>query len=179
MLASLQTFGPAEFGQLDKAMALSEEAVSDFFRLNEGFWSRHPFELATAAQLAPRELSHECLAQVLRLRRPPVGGWLRARDFYRICLQDHNLLSVVGREGQGELFAPLLVYVLTHELVHVVRFSKFLHLFDAPPSQRLQEEAKVHRIAANVLAKVRLPRLERVLGLYESHCADVADFAAQ
>lgn len=176
---SLQTFGPLELGLLDGALSLSEEAVSDFFRLNEGFWGRNPFELRTAAQLLPRELSHECLAQVLRMRRPPAAGSLRAKDFYRICLQDHNLLSVVGREGQGELLGPLLTYVLTHELVHVVRFGKYLHLFDASGEERGREEARVHHVSAKILAGVNLPKLETVLNFYENHCHGLLDFVQQ
>jgi len=168
-LAGLRAFGQWELGLLDRAMSLSEEAVSDYFRLSEGCWGRHPFELRTAAQLLPNEISHECLAQVLRLRRPAIEGLLRPRDFYRICLQDHNLLGLIEREGQRELLGPLLVYVLTHELVHVVRFGKYLRLFDASADERRREEDTVHRLAAAILAGVSLPRLETVLNFYESH----------
>ncbi len=166
-------FSPLEMELLAQAMEVAEERVSDHFHLSSASWSRYPYELRTLAELAPREVSRLALAQVLRLRRPPLVGGLLAKDFFRICLQDHNLLELVRREGEQGLLLPLLTYVLAHELVHVVRFYRHEHLFEAGPQERAAEEGRVHELTANILCKVRLPRLDQVLRLYQNHAHGV------
>jgi hypothetical protein len=165
-------FSVAEISQVASALEVAEEAVSDHFRISDTSWMRYPYELRTLAELSPVEIDNRALAQVLRLRKPPRPGRLRAQDFFRICLQDHNLLGLVRREGVKDLMLPLLTYVLAHELVHVVRFYRFHHLFEAEPHERAQEEAAVHSITGQALKKVRLPHLDRVLNFYEKHGED-------
>ena len=53
---------------------MAEDSVSDYFRLSEGFWCRHPFEVRTLAELAPTEVTHEALAQGVAFTQ----GWTRA-----------------------------------------------------------------------------------------------------
>lgn len=165
-------FSAQEMGEVAQAVHMAEESVSDFFRLSDASWSRYPYEVRTLADLHPREVSSQALAQVLRLRRPPVAGSVRGRDFFRVCLQDHNLRSLIRREEDRDLLLPLLTYVTAHELVHVVRFYRFMHLYEADARQRRAEETKVHAITSQVLRKVRLPRLDKVLNLYEEHAID-------
>ncbi|MFH1033108.1 MAG: hypothetical protein V1806_01255 [Pseudomonadota bacterium] len=167
-MAKRRRFATSEMAMLGQAMEVAEERVSDFFHLSAGSWQRHPYQLRTRAELKPPEVSPRALAQVLKLRRPPLGSEYRGKDFFRICLQDHNLLGVVRREGAGELLLPLLVYVLAHELVHVVRFGRFQHLFEADEQERAREEAVVHGLSREILRPVRLPHLGRVLELYEA-----------
>jgi hypothetical protein len=118
-------------------------------------------------------VSSQALAQVLRLRRPPQGSEYRGKDFYRICLQDQNLLGAARREGQDRLLFPLLVYVMAHELVHVVRFGRFQHLFEASPQEKAREEALVHSLSRDILRPVKLAHLDTVLELYEAQAASV------
>jgi hypothetical protein len=164
-------FGQEELGLFSKALEVAEENVHDHFHLSQGFWLRHPFEVRTLADLGPEEVSSDALAQVLRLRQPEGERGIRARDFFRICFQDHNFLELIQRENAFERFLPFLTYVMVHELVHVVRFYKFMQLFDADEKQRAQEEATVHRISAEILEQVKLPHLGWVLKCYEDHAA--------
>ncbi|MEW5914091.1 MAG: hypothetical protein AB1814_16160 [Thermodesulfobacteriota bacterium] len=160
-----------ELRLFSQALEVAEDRVSDHFRLSSGFWRQHPFEVRTLADLSPAEVSSEALAQVLRLRQPQDERRMRARDFFRICFQDHNFLQLIQREEAWQRFAPLLTYVLVHELVHVVRFYKFMQLFDADAKQRAREEARVHEISADILRRVRLPSLDWVLDCYQKHTA--------
>jgi len=162
-------FAPSQLALVAEALAVAEESVSDYYRLSTANWADYPYEMRTLAELSPREVVPRALAQVLRLRQPPRRGRLRGRDFFRICLQDHNLLGLIRREGVPELLPALLTYVLTHELVHVVRFYRFQHLFEAEPRERVREEGRVHATTAEILGKVRLPHLEEVINLYEAH----------
>ncbi len=171
-MAVKSRFSHSEMGLLDQAVAMAEESVSDFFHISDASWSRYPYELRTLAELQPQEVTKRALAQVLRLRRPPVNGCVRGRDFFRVCLQDHNLLGLIRRERDRGLLLPLLTYVTAHELVHVVRFYRFMHLFEADQSQRADEEARVHTITAQLLRRVRLPRLDAVINLYDEQVID-------
>lgn len=163
-------FGHEEMRLLAEGLCVAEDSVSDYFRLSEGFWHRHLFEVRTLAELEPAEVSTEALAQVLRLRKADTRR-LRGRDFWRICFQDHNFLEAMQRDKADELFLPMLTYVMVHELVHVVRFATFVQLFELDHERRQDEEARVHRLSAEVLKKVRLPHLEQVLACYENFAA--------
>ncbi|MCB2191633.1 MAG: hypothetical protein KQI62_08710 [Deltaproteobacteria bacterium] len=163
-------FSHEELRLLAEGLNVAEDSVSDFFRLSEGFWYRHPFEVRTLAELEPAEVAPEALAQVLRLRKAD-GRRLRDRNFWRICFQDHNFLEAMQRKQAQDLFLPMLTYVMVHELVHVVRFSTFVQLFELDQKRRQAEEATVHRLSAEVLKRVRLPHLEQVLDCYENFAA--------
>ncbi|MCF8031484.1 MAG: hypothetical protein K9K66_02190 [Desulfarculaceae bacterium] len=163
-------FGREEMRLLCEGLSVAEDRVSDHFRLSEGFWCRHPFEVRTLAELNPDEVTGQALAQVLKLRKSH-GKRLRGKDFWRICFQDHNFLETVQREGSKELFLPLLTYVMVHELVHVVRFCTYVQRFELDQEQRQAEEAEVHRLSGKVLKKVPLPHLDQVLRCYEDSAA--------
>jgi len=51
----------------------------------------------------------------------------------------------------------LLVYILTHELVHVVRFQTAEESFDAHGERRDREEDLVHRITLGLLGEAAEP----------------------
>jgi hypothetical protein len=56
---------------------------------------------------------------------------------------------------------------LTHELVHIVRFSQFLALFEASPEQKQQEEQHVHRLTQKILTPLKYLELPLVMRYYE------------
>ena len=77
-------------------------------------------------------------------------------------------MAAVKRDAQVKLLS-LGVYVVTHELVHIVRFCKFLQRFDAEPPERQQEEMRVHEITQRVLGSLRIPHLDYVLEVYRDY----------
>jgi hypothetical protein len=88
-------------------------------------------------------------------------------DFYRVCLQDHNILK--AHRGRDLALFPLLLYIVTHELVHIVRFSQFLALFEASEPQRLAEEQRVHRLTHRILEPFNYLNMMPVIRYYEDH----------
>jgi hypothetical protein len=77
-------------------------------------------------------------------------------------------MAAVERDERVKLL-PLGVYVVTHELVHIVRFCKFLQRFDVEPPERKQEEMRVHEITQRVLRSLRIPQLDYVLEVYRDY----------
>jgi hypothetical protein len=83
------------------------------------------------------------------------------------------ILGAVVRENLN--LPALLCYVLTHELIHVSRFSRFMELFALDEAQRTKEEQIVHQSTASVLGNLALDGLDRVLKLFGDHCLTLLD----
>jgi hypothetical protein len=66
----------------------------------------------------------------------------------------------------GLALFPFILYIITHELIHIVRFSKFLQNFDASAEERMAEEKRVHKFTHDILNPVRLDGVPFVLAFY-------------
>jgi hypothetical protein len=174
MRQKLPQFGTSELKAVAHAREQAAALVGDFYVLAPREWARLHYEVRTLSQLAPAEISHKAFAQIFCYdctRR--VGETVLARhDLYRICLQDHCILRAVQQEAELEV---LLLYVLTHELVHVVRFSQQLQRLDLAPELRPLEELSVEQTTRQILAPASDAALRRVLAgqvaCAARHCA--------
>ncbi|MEW5722053.1 MAG: hypothetical protein AB1896_03035 [Thermodesulfobacteriota bacterium] len=153
---------------VDQAVSVSEEVTSDRFHLTLSSWKKYRYDIRTLRQLEPQEITSDIFAQIVRYGPSTLPHGLREGDFYRICLQDHNILSALRREPQLELY-PLLIYVVAHELVHIVRFYKFFQFFHADEAERAAEEARVHRITFDMLKKIKIPGMPLIFTFYSQH----------
>jgi hypothetical protein len=145
---------------LGPAVDLAEDVVSDHYRFSESFWiDKGRWELKTLAELRAREVTDLALAQIVKYSGP-AGKGHRDREFYRICLQDHRLMSV--SKGGGLDLHALLCYVVSHELIHVVRFAKHDQLFEAPQEARDKEERLVHDLTRGLLEPLELSGAKQV-----------------
>ncbi len=146
-------FGSEHTALLDEALYVAEHSCADHFKMGGDGWKRLRFELGTSASLRPGESFYpEALARLMRYEaasRLPSA----VSHFYRICLQDGLIIAVARRDGLSLL--GLLTYVLTHELVHMVRFSRFEQLFHVPAHERTHEERRVHELTYEVLRPLR------------------------
>ena len=61
------------------------------------------------------------------------------------------------------LFLPLTTYIVTHELIHVVRFARFLQRFEVSDREREAEELVVHSLTRQLLSSVKMHGLVDVL----------------
>ena len=158
-------FGPNHLADLDRAAIVAGELVSETYGLDFGDYRLWPVDVRHWPQLTEAERAPKgVLAQLFRYRResPALSGG-RA-DFWRVCLYDPAVLEAMERENLS--LHPLLCYVLTHELIHVARFIRFMELFDLDKSKREAEEALVHAQTDKLLSKLSLPGLERVRPLF-------------
>jgi hypothetical protein len=85
---------------------------------------------------------------------------------FRIRLRDDAILEAVETRGDGIELFPLLLYVVTHELVHVVRFGSGFAHYHAAEHRRWQEEDRVHSITRGVLRPVADASVRKVIELY-------------
>jgi len=137
--------------------------VSDYYRVAPREWLRMPYEVRTLRSLSSSEITDGALAQTVcyAFKRQAGAVVLKEGDLFRICLQDHRILRAARdlRLGLG----PLLTYVLTHELVHVVRFGQRLQSVDLAQELRSKEERKVETTTRTILATTGDSEIDRVL----------------
>ncbi len=152
---------------VNNSVAMAEEVVNNAYKMSTSQWLHQKYDVKTLLDLSPNEIVHGPFAQIIRFKGQKKDASLEsaAYDFYKICLQDHNILSIMAAFPDLALF-PFTLYIVAHELIHIVRFTKFLQNFDASPEERMTEEQRVHQKAHDILADVRIEGMVPVLQFY-------------
>lgn len=184
IMSVLTHFNSGQIATVVQAADLAEELVNDFFKTSESQWLHQRYDIKTLCDLQPEEIVYGPFAQVVRYQAQKKDSALGSAfyDFYKICLQDHTICPVLHPPFNVPLF-PLMLYVTVHELVHIVRFSKFLQYFDATPEETLQEETRVHRITRAILHPLESPGMQSVFDFFshwqtplDYHCPPLKNF---
>ncbi len=155
--------------RVDRAVLMAEELVNNFFKLSAGHWLKNRYDIKTAKDLASHERVSGPFAQVVkyeaRKKDLPLGS--SSFSLYKVCLQDAAILSVVEKDN-AILLDPFLLYILTHELVHVARFLRFEQRYENVGEAELTmaEERKVHHLTHAILRRVSIPGLSKVFIYY-------------
>ena len=162
---------------ISEALDIAEDATGNFYKFSLGQWKRHRYDVKTLSSLKADEITQQAFALLNKGARA-ISGYeskTKNRDFYFICLQDHQIQRALERD-KALGFLPLLVYVFTHELIHIVRFCNFFQRFDVSGKEKDKEETIVHETTYEVLENLGLPKLDYVLDSYEEHrvCGMVA-----
>jgi hypothetical protein len=162
-----KTFSPRQIEIVNDAVAMAEELVSNHYKMSASQWLGPRYDVRTLAELINEEIIDGPFAQIIRYRgqRRNTSLGSATYDFYKICLQDHTIRSTLEGAPGIELF-PFSLYIITHELIHIVRFSKFLQSFDASSEDRMAEEKRVHRRTHDILHPVQIEGLLKVLAFY-------------
>lgn len=163
----IKCFGPDQLKIVNNAVATAEELVSNHYKMSASQWLGPRYDVKTLAELSPDEIVEGPFAQIIRYkgRRKNTSLGSGTYDFYKICLQDHTIQSTLEVAPGIELF-PFSLYIITHELIHIVRFSKFLQIFEASDQERMAEEKRVHRRTHEILKPVQITGLQNVLEFY-------------
>jgi hypothetical protein len=171
-----QPFEAEEISVLAHAVDVSEELISNFYKISTSEWKRYRYDIQSLSNLDEEEVTDDAFAQIRRyLRRP--GEKTRGSetgDFFKICIQDHVINRAVKRDENIGLL-PLASYIVTHELIHVVRFAKFLQRFDSTVFEQGAEENRVHALTYGLLQKSHIPGLSEVLTAFKS-CRTMENF---
>lgn len=165
----MRTFKTRDLSTVSEALDIAEDKTGDFYKFSFGQWKRHRYDIRTLESLAPDDISAYALAVLRKASRIGTLDWKNKEDdFYFICLQDHLILEALHRDEELDLM-PFLVYIFTHELVHVVRFCNFLQRYDVSEVNKKKEEKVVHATTFEILKNLSLPKMDYVLNSYEEH----------
>ncbi|MGV8073296.1 MAG: hypothetical protein AB2L11_01860 [Syntrophobacteraceae bacterium] len=169
-------FDDDEIAVVRQSIEISEELISDFYKIATSEWKRYRYDIQSLKDLNEDEVTDAAFAQIRRyLRRP--NDRLRGSepgDFFKICLQDHVIRKAIRRDPHIKLPA-LSVYIVTHELIHVIRFAKFLQRFDSTPSEQDAEEGRVHVLTFRLLQNCKIKDLSEVLAAFKD-CRNMETF---
>ena len=169
----------------------AEKMAATYFHLGHEKIKECKYEVKTLAHLEDHEISDRAFAYLckyhcqeneekdsfqtsassdfgeLSLRRTQ-SSRRAVEPFFRICLQDNRILDAVERARSFVRLAPLMRYIATHELVHVIRFNSGEIDFDAPLKERIKEEEKVNYITRNILRSLDSPDMGLVADCFSS-----------
>ena len=168
-MQELQYFQESELMVINEAVAIAEEVTSNTYKLSSSERGGHRFDIKTLADLTPEEVVHGPFAQIIKYvgRKPDRSLSSSEYDFYKICLQDHTILSALKKFPELRLL-PFTLYIVTHELIHVIRFAKFLQAFDASEKEKIIEEARVHQKTQSILRSAQIPGMVAVFDFYKA-----------
>jgi len=157
-------FNKQQIQTIENVVVLAEELVADAYKLSHSQWRNHRYDIKTLSQLTQYERVAVPFAHLVRYRGKKKESDLSTSsfDYYHICLQDPNILAAYIASDQL-IFFPFMLYIITHELIHIVRFSQFLQNFNVSPMEKLKEEKRVHQKTKEVLKHVKIPYIEPVL----------------
>jgi hypothetical protein len=164
------SFQSEDISAVSEALTIAEDKTGDFYKFSPGQWKRHHYDVKTLTNLKNNEIIPHAFALLNKGARivNSFDSKTKKRDFYFICLQDHQILKALKRDKRLRLL-PLLVYIFTHELVHVVRFCNFVQRFEIFGDGRNMEERIVHDTTFGILKDLSLPQLDYVLESYHPH----------
>jgi hypothetical protein len=166
-MGSLIFFDRKQRFWVGEALERAEELAESFFGVDLGDCDRFPFDLQTLAHLRGPEKTRRALAQVCKYEygKKELSRRDAKKAFYRICLQDDKILKSASEENPA-LLKPLLLYIVAHELIHVIRFSMDPIKFHLSPRDRHAEEKSVHRITYDLLQPIQDSKIEVLLERY-------------
>ena len=162
------TFNPEQLQTVNRAVTMAEEIVSNAYKMSTSQWLRRRYDIRTLAELKETEIENGPFAQVIRYKgqRPETSLGSNAYDHYLICLQDHSILNALNRHEMLRL-EPFVLYIVSHELIHIIRFSKFLQFFDASPEETREEEHRVHSETHQLLYSIQMDGIHNTLKFFE------------
>lgn len=156
-------FTGSDRSTIKRAGALAETLMESYFNLPKEEWTRRPYGVLTRKEVGKTLYQADVFANVISFSNPKRTDRNDKEPKYGIVLQDPNILRALLRSYQHDLWT-LGLFILTHELIHIVRFRRFGVDFFASTHERDREEHVVQGITREVLAGVT--NTDYVLGLY-------------
>ena len=166
---TLHYFNENHLSVVGDALDIAEDMTSNYFKLSLLHWRRNRFDIKTLSSLFGEEIKDNVFALLKKHisdGNAEIEPLNKRYELYLIYLQDHHILQALQRDSNIKLL-PLLAYILTHELVHIVRFCKFQVRFDTQDvNERIEEKKIVNHTTYEILKQLSLPHLSYILGSY-------------
>jgi hypothetical protein len=163
-MAFAGTFTGPDRTTISKAAALAERLIQQYFNFGEDQWQRNPYGIFTCREAGMGLYQPDVFAQVIRYRSRGEVDNQPQQSRYGIVLQDPNILLALLRSKSHDLWT-LGLFILTHELTHIIRFTRYDVDFFAGPSSRDKEEKLVQGVTKEILKGVT--NTNHILSLYE------------
>jgi hypothetical protein len=159
---------------VEEVRLIAEELVGEHFQLASFGPVRRCYEIVTLDNAGIDGRAPRALAKLCRYDRSdrPIKTGRGVSRLYRVCLQDDRLLT---RASQGLDLRALLLYVVTHELIHIVRFESFQVCYSAHETERKKEEDAVHRLTGEVLHRLHDGAITTVIQALSLEGVDVVE----
>ncbi|MBU1169787.1 MAG: hypothetical protein KKD44_09520 [Proteobacteria bacterium] len=166
-MKKIEEFSDEQIVIVNNAIEMAEDIVSEFYKMSSSQWLRNRYDVLTLSQLSKSEIVFGPFAQIVRYLGKRNKSQLGSGDFdfYRICLQDHSIIQAL-RENFSLRLDPFVLYIIAHELIHIIRFGKFIQFFDASPDERALEETIVHQSTVDILKKINISGMKEVFKFY-------------
>ncbi len=147
-----QQFTNDEIKKTAEIFSSAEELTGNYFKLSSSDWKRFKYDVTTLDGLDANEISNEAFATLSKYacRNESFDFGQRTFSFYKVCLQDHNILNALKRDP-AITFEGLVLYIAVHELIHIIRFNRFVTLFESDEAARDREERVVHTTTSEIL----------------------------
>lgn len=161
-----QNFSPPQRSLVFQALDEAEKRTSGYYCIPPFRWEKLRYDLLTRKDNGWEPLPEPMFA---RLRCLQTIHSRQPFDFYRIELNDRSILAAAERENllrEQDLY-PFFVYILTHEMIHLVRLSSILdNRGEALTPFDESEEYRVQQISRRILtgAPSFQPVLDRFCG---------------
>jgi hypothetical protein len=163
-------FNTQQIKIVNEAVAVAEELVSNFYKISTSQWLKNRYDFVTMSGLTLSEIIDGPHAQVIRYvgynKSDTLGS--SAFDYYKICIQDYKIISTVKKTEGLNLF-PFVLYISVHELIHVVRFSRFVHNYNISSESDVvrEEEIAVHAMTREILETAAFEGMDNVFSYYK------------
>jgi len=154
-------FTPDQKKLVIHALGEAEEQTSRYYCIPPFRWQQLQYDLLTGDDREWIPLPEPILAQLQLFHRfSPVSK--STSEFYRIQLNDPSILMAAERELLVSDLYPFLVFILTHEMVHLVRLSSLLNVTH-PDKAAESEEMRVQHISRQIFSKTNYHGMKGVI----------------
>ncbi len=143
-------FSKAQRTQINLAMNEAEERATRYYCIPPHRWQELRYDLLTRQDSEWEAFPDDALARVRCFQRTDKHR-NSSFDFYRIELNDPSILTVATEENLGTNLYPFFLYILTHEMVHLIRLSSMIG-GDAATLTPTLEESRVSSVSHQILA---------------------------
>jgi hypothetical protein len=163
-------FTSRQKGRVGQTFELAARLTREHFGILQEEWKNLRYDVKTRAHLEDHEVNDVAFAHLCKYTRTreqestPLGGY----HFYRVCLQDDRILDAVERGSSFIKLSPLMLYIATHELVHILRFDRGESDFHMPWEARKKEEGTVHDITRSILRPAAASDMNLVLDCFSN-----------
>jgi hypothetical protein len=160
-------FNTTEKTIIYSALTEAAEYLSEFYCFSPREWFNHCYDLRTELELNHGNCNKNAFAEVMQYTPALKELSPFPKERYQICLFDRKILKTLWRYPDLE-FYPFMIYILTHELVHIARFCQDFHPFECDEESLQREEEKVTRLTQQVLDVKKSESLSKISSFYSS-----------